>query len=228
MKNHKSHHIFLYLGLLVLLFVFVFGVHYFQGTYQFKEVVTIETTSSYDEGIDTINPFQVSSAVAEASKINWHKFKKDNVMFAYPREYQLRMNNKASIFITAPYSISDDCPSIVDEQARALCYKPQLSPNISITTHMGISDNPFTNETTLVLVDGEQWQRTAIQGEYGGTVSFIKSYMTETIEVTYNYVDTDGGFSFASLQKNLGNQYQLSQKNQEQLVRDIISTIEVK
>lgn len=227
MKNHKSHHIFLYLGLLVLLFVGVFSVHYFQGTYKFTEVIATNNTGSYDEGIDIINPFEATPLVSQAHAATWQSFKKDNLMFAFPKEYQLRMNNKGSVFITAPYDASGDCESITDEQAQAFCYKPQISPNITITVHSDAFENPFANESSPVLINKEQWYRSTFQGEYGGTVSFSKSYTNETIQVAYDYADSNGGYSFDFLQDRLGNQYQLSQKKQEQLVRDIISTIEV-
>lgn len=56
-KKHNSHHIFLFLGLLVALFIIIFGVRYFQPEYRFDEGIQVENTQGYDDGTSIKNPF---------------------------------------------------------------------------------------------------------------------------------------------------------------------------
>lgn len=61
-KKHNSHHIFLYLGLLVLLFIFVFGIRHFASEYTFsKEGIEINNSQDYEDGIRSSNPFSERS-----------------------------------------------------------------------------------------------------------------------------------------------------------------------
>lgn len=61
-KKHNSHHIFLYLGLLVLLFVLVFGIRYFASQYTYSSKgIEINNSQDYDDGLRTYNPFSERS-----------------------------------------------------------------------------------------------------------------------------------------------------------------------
>jgi hypothetical protein len=57
MTNHKSHHIFIYLGILILLFALVFGMKYFKSLYNFDQVDVVVSNQSYDTGALTESPF---------------------------------------------------------------------------------------------------------------------------------------------------------------------------
>lgn len=57
-KKHNSHHIFVLLGILILLFLIIFGIRYFQSQYSFgKNDITIDNTQNYEDGVNTQNPF---------------------------------------------------------------------------------------------------------------------------------------------------------------------------
>jgi hypothetical protein len=56
--KHNSHYIFLFLGLLVLLFVLIFGVRYFQSSYFFSDrEIILDNTQDYNDGVAIENPF---------------------------------------------------------------------------------------------------------------------------------------------------------------------------
>jgi hypothetical protein len=57
MTNHKSHHIFIYLGILILLFALVFGMKYFKSLYSFEETGVTVAEQNYDAGALTESPF---------------------------------------------------------------------------------------------------------------------------------------------------------------------------
>ncbi|MCI5051093.1 MAG: hypothetical protein MRY57_02195 [Candidatus Pacebacteria bacterium] len=56
-KKHNSHHIFGLLGLLVLVFLIIFGLRYFVSEYSFGETQNVENTQSYEDGVSENNPF---------------------------------------------------------------------------------------------------------------------------------------------------------------------------
>lgn len=59
-KKHNSHHIFLFLGLLVLLFIIVFGIRHFQSEYSYSDnEVIFDNSQNYQDGVPSENPFTV-------------------------------------------------------------------------------------------------------------------------------------------------------------------------
>lgn len=225
MKTHKSHHIFTYLGLLALLFVLVFGVHYFQSNYSFEDMATLDNSQDYEEGRDTVNPFVTNIYAETETPDSWRAFSSEKISFKYPREYQLHINGMSDFSITAPYVKNISCDDIDDEQERAMCLRPYLSPNISI--ELGTENtNPFIEKVTSVRIAGVDWKRSLYQDEFGGTVWF-GSDDAESIIVSYHFTDVSGGMLFNSLHSQYGQQYQLTQSEQEKLVRSIIATINI-
>jgi len=61
-KKHNSHHIFLFLGLLILLFIFIFGIRHFASEYTYdKKDTEINNSQNYEDGLHTNNPFNTIS-----------------------------------------------------------------------------------------------------------------------------------------------------------------------
>lgn len=61
-KKHNSHHIFLYLGLLTLLFILVFGIRYFASEYTYSpNGIEINNSQDYEDGLSSFNPFSERS-----------------------------------------------------------------------------------------------------------------------------------------------------------------------
>jgi len=222
MTKHKSHHIFAYLGVLTLVFIVIFGVRYFNVEYRFDDVEVINNSQAYEEGTSTKNPFIQHVYADFAAEPDWSTVGTSSIDFAYPRKYQLMMGTEKFI-VSAPFATASDCEGVLDEQERAGCFNSAVSPYITIDTK-GTLSNPFTDDIRNVVIDGIEWQRKQYSDEYGGFVSFSR----ENIELMYEYTDVDGGVSFETLHNDLGEQYQLSQVEQEQLARNIISTIKVK
>ena len=69
MTNHKSHHIFIYLGILIGIFILVFGIHYFQSNYTFEKIEPAVTEQNYDDGPLTKSPF-VSNETEEVDDVD--------------------------------------------------------------------------------------------------------------------------------------------------------------
>lgn len=83
-KKHNSHHIFLFLGLLVLLFIIIFGIGYFQSEYRFDGAIEIDNTQNYEEGITIVNPFSepLPEYVQESKSILFNEvLKPDNIPY---------------------------------------------------------------------------------------------------------------------------------------------------
>ena len=57
MTNHKSHHIFIYLGLLIGIFILFFGFNYFKSLYNFNEATVVVSDQDYNNGVLTESPF---------------------------------------------------------------------------------------------------------------------------------------------------------------------------
>lgn len=226
MKKHNSHHIFIYLGLLALLFVVIFGLRYFQGEYKFSDVVIENRSSSYDEGINTINPFVKTASADLTLNRDWVTVGFNDIMFMHPRKYQAKLAGESQMRIAPFYKKGKNCDLIKDEQERSLCVNPPISPDIIIDTNAEL-ENPFNQESVSVIIDGIEWKRVSLATEFGGSVWFSRPMEGQVVEVLYRHVDASGGVIFKDLQQEYGNQYQLSQSEQESLVRDIISTIKL-
>ncbi len=222
MKKHKSHHIFAYLGLLVLLFVTIFGIQFFKNQYNFIDIA-YDNSGTYEDGINQ-NPFTQETFADTKDKTEWITFGFNDTQFAYPEKYQLRIDSDSLVYIVAPHTMSEQCNEIIDEQLRAECFNPPVSPYITINTN-ALLENPFETNTRSVFIDGEEWSRTMINDEYGGMASYKKIFSDSVIEVRYYYNDVQGGRTFETLHSEFGDQYQLTQSEQESLVREIIKTI---
>ena len=55
--NHKSHRIFIYLGILVAIFILFFGFNYLKSVYILNEAAVIVSDQGYDTGALTESPF---------------------------------------------------------------------------------------------------------------------------------------------------------------------------
>jgi len=233
--HHKSHHIFAFLGALLLIFVVFFGIQFFQQQYTF-ESVALNNNSSYEDGVDTTNPFlphpdESSNSVSD--NYNWITFGSTKLSFLYPDQYALRVSSGTLVSIIPPLlnTEKEDCSSYKDEQRRALCLKPDLSPHI--TLRVGTIDDPWSpgmlaENIQDLIVNGMTLKKNSYQDEYGGTTSYRMIEGDRVIEVLYRHVDTPGGMSFSSLHKKYGNQYQLTAVEQDKLAIAIMKSIELK
>jgi hypothetical protein len=61
-KKHNSHHIFLFLGFLILLFILIFGIRHFASEYTYsKDGIEIDNSQSYDDSLYSLNPFMYAT-----------------------------------------------------------------------------------------------------------------------------------------------------------------------
>lgn len=234
--HHKSHHIFTLLGALVLIFIVFFGIRYFQAEYNFQDIQLTNNAQSYDEGIDTSNPFlphpdESSSALIE--KFSWVTFGGNGFSFAYPDQYALRIVNGKHIDVLPPLSAQNpvDCSIYTDEQERALCERPHMSPHITIQADVDENDFPpglSADTLQVVSVDGVRLEKNHYADEYGGTTVYRMNDEGRIVQVSYRYADVQGGTSFATLNERYGNQYQLNSRDQDKLALALLNTITLK
>ena len=56
-QKHNSHHIFVLLGLLIFVFLLIFGIRYFQSEYSFGQSREVQNSQNIDSGFSINNPF---------------------------------------------------------------------------------------------------------------------------------------------------------------------------
>ncbi|MCA9352648.1 hypothetical protein KC901_00515 [Patescibacteria group bacterium] len=227
--HHKSHHIFAYLGILLLIFVVFFGVRYFQSEYTFENILVGKSAQSYEDGEVTANPFfpDPDHMMTGYTSDHWVTFGSKKFSFAYPSEYALRILNDARVEII-PSSLSHTASSCDsgDEQERSLCLHPPRSPHITVSyenLENTIDSNPPFESFTIGDLN---IMRKQYEDEYGGSVWYYDQ--NRSILVTYDYDDVVGGQSFDTLHQTYGDQYQLDAGMQNKLALEILKSIEVK
>ena len=230
--HHKSHHIFIFLGALLVIFLVFFGLRYFQSEYDFENILT-NNQQSYEEGDNSISPFLPHpDNLTEQRKFDWVRFGSGHLSFLYPDEYALRIINGSHVKVIPPLPIDDasnNCDMYTDEQERSSCMNPDMSPHITIVTKVSPdgSEEPRGNSQDIQIGD-MIWKKTSYQDEFGGSVWYTRNIDTGVIEVSYRYVDTPGGMSFDTVRAQRGNQYQLDVEGQNKLTLAIMKSIEVK
>lgn len=226
--HHASQTIFAFLGLLVVTFGFTLSFTQYQSTFVFDEVASVENTQAYNEGVSLVNPFsnKIASAESGYDMSQWKKFQSDTLSFLYPGLYQLRIFNASYVKVTAPHVLDKEvCQDIADEQGRAECRNPSLSPHITIRL-ADSGQSPLDSQK--IVVNNMSWNRSSYQDEYGGTTTFSREINNQWLSISFEHTDVDGGVSFKSLNNDLGNQYQLPWRKQLELMTSIASTLEVK
>ncbi|MFT7328230.1 MAG: hypothetical protein ACI870_000416 [Crocinitomicaceae bacterium] len=233
-KNHSSHIIFVYLGALLLLFILVFGIHYFQSQYTFEVVDTLDASQDYDDGKKLYNPFttNIEKEISLDPYYRWVSFESETVTFKYPDIFSLQVFNSSYIKILPGKFNSyreNDCAEYLDEQRKALCSSPQYSPNITIEALVSEKEliTLWQNNGRLVI-NNKDWQQKRYMDEFGGTTWYIHDDDYLFSYVYFEHADTSGGVTFDSLAENLGDQYQLSESEQQSLTEDILSTLRFK
>ena len=230
--HHKSHHIFTFLGVLLLIFIIFFGIRYFQSTYTFENAFVDNSAQDYEEGIDTTNPFLPHpDDVSELDNTRWIRFGSDTLSFLYPNRYALRIANGNYISIIPPLAKNEapsDCNQYSDEQERTQCLNPDMSPYIIVELVASDNNISFQEESIQdVTIDDQIWQRSSYQDEFGGSVWYRKPIDSGAIQVSYRYHDSLGGVSFDTLHAQYGDQYQLPASEQDKLALAVMKSIEL-
>ncbi|MFT7016429.1 MAG: hypothetical protein ACJATX_000392, partial [Candidatus Paceibacteria bacterium] len=170
-QHHKSHHIFAFLGALLLIFIVFFGVQYFQQQYTF-ESVALDNSQSYEEGDDTTNPFlpHPDELGQDEDQYSWVTFGSTKMSFLYPDQFALRVMNGGMVGIIPPLSNAgaEEC-NHSDEQAQAECLNPPESPNIMI--QIGTNTWPaglLADNAKPISITGIKVIKNSFQTEFGG------------------------------------------------------------
>ena len=222
-RKHHSHFVFGLLGLLVLLFITVFGVRYLVARYAYQDVPGGEA-EAYEDGRLTENPF-TTPVDQFVDRGNWKTFSSGVLTFSYPEDLALAVMGSRKVMIAPNAEVfqSKSCEGIHDEQERADCQHPPTSPDITIK----FIDEMATPSGSPVVVEGIPWHVERYQDEYGGTTWYRKLASSGTVEVSYRYRDTVGGISFDTLATEYGNDYRFDARGQDDLVRGILGTLSI-
>ncbi|MCA9351240.1 hypothetical protein KC929_00495 [Patescibacteria group bacterium] len=223
-RKHHSHLVFGLLGLLVLIFIMVFGVRYLVARYGYQDVPGNEA-EAYEDGRLTKNPF-TTPVDQVVDRNGWKTFSSGTMTFSYPETLALRVfgSGKVTIAPNAHVFTSLSCGGIQDEQERADCQHPPMSPDVTIH----LSDESTTAPPgSVTMIEGTSWYLDRYQDEYGGTTWYRRVVSSGTIEVSYRYRDTLGGVGFETLVSQYGDQYRLNARQQDDLVRSILGTISI-
>ena len=70
-RHHQSHHIFAFLGALLLIFIIFFGIQAFEKTYNFEDI-SVDDAQGYYDGANTTNPFFPHPDDALAQVADYH------------------------------------------------------------------------------------------------------------------------------------------------------------
>lgn len=231
-KTHSSHLIFILLGLLLLLFMFVFGIQYFRSNYNFKPLENILGSEDYEEGVSLNNPFFANNKAHNDLDIRfeWISFKSEALTFQYPDIFSLKIYDSTHIQILPPYiNTLDNCKDIVDEQEKSLCMKPIYSPDITVQ-HTDTTNPQLASlgEMGREVINNTDWVKKEYQDEYGGQIWYISENAGMNTIVSYSYTDIEGGRDFNTLNEEYRNHYMLPVADQDKLALNIISTLRLK
>lgn len=226
-KKHNSHYIFALLGVLILLFLVVFGTRYFQGQYSF-EPVAVAGPQAYDDGVSIENPFSVTAS----NQINYKPFTGESLdtsvelydvfTLQYPESYRF-FNEAGDLYrITANVDI-DNCDSVVHEQERIVCENRNIvSPNIFINKISPENQGFFEANSDSVFVDGLEWKRFIFSSEFGVLDAYRATIDGQEYEISMISADSPKGNTFIFSEFLL-----LDTADQSKLLRKIVESIEI-